>query len=205
MIRIWAGLVATLLFLAGVAANPSTDGRHYSARLAEIQQHALSASRRIVCDVEGGQTFGTGFFIRPNRMITAAHVVSEGVCFIEGVGAAEVVEMDEGLDFALIRPVALFPGEIDPPTLQTTCREIPAGQLAYSTGFARGQEFTVLRGRWLPGEEHDNMLTVLSIRGMSGGPVIDDASERVVGWVVSIAPALTLTNVGDLSRTSLCI
>lgn len=197
-------LLAGLLFLAGVAANSGIDGRHYDERMTEIQEHALSASRRIVCDTPEGQTFGTGFFISSNRMVTAAHVVSDGVCFIEGVGAASIVEINPDQDFALIQPVALFPGEIDPPSLLTSCREVTTGHLGYSTGFARGHEFTVLRGRLINGSPGNNTLTVLSIRGMSGGPVIEDTTDRVIGWVISISPSLTLTNIGNLNRTSIC-
>lgn len=205
MIRLWLGLMILLAFLAGIIANPTTDGRHYSARVQQVRDLALDASRRIICDTPNGETVGTGFFIRSNRMITAAHVVSDGVCFIEGVGAARIVEINPGLDYALLQPVALFPGELSPATLRTTCHGNPQGQIVYTTGFARGQEFTILRGRFAEGPTQEmNRVTVLSIRGMSGGPVLEDNSDRVVGWIISISPGNNLTNIGDIALTSLC-
>lgn len=208
MIRIVLGALATLSIVMGVGTNTSTVGGHLSERVEQVRDHALAASRRIVCDIQSEEgkveTYGTGFFIAHNRMVTAAHVIDEGVCFIEGVGAARVVEINPSLDFAIIEPVILTPDLIEPAQLQTSCRALPTSQFAYSTGFARGQEFTILRGRWTEGAGPTDHLSILSIRGMSGGPVIDDETDRVVGWVSSIEGDRGLTNFGEIRMTSLC-
>ena len=87
MIRIWLVVFVILCAVMGIGTNTSTNGAHYSARVEQVKAAALAASRRIVCDVQTGngkvETYGTGFFISSHRMITAAHVVGEGVCFIE--------------------------------------------------------------------------------------------------------------------------
>lgn len=204
MIRIWFAVLSILCFVLGIGANPSTNGAYYSARVEQVRTMALAASRRIVCDTDEGESHGTGFFISPTRMITAAHVIQEGVCFIEGEGAARIVEINPDLDFAIVQPVHLTPNVLEPTVLRTTCRETSHGQLSYSTGFARGQEFTVLRGNRIEEAGPTDRLTVLSIRGMSGGPVIDDQTERVIGWVISIRRGQDLTNFGELSMTTLC-
>ena len=140
-------------------------------------------------------------------MITAAHVVGEGVCFIEGVGAVRIVELNSETDFAVIEPVVLTPNPLEPAVLPTSCRALPHDQYAYATGFARGQEFNIMRGSWMEGvgsTDTTDTMTALVIRGMSGGPVIDDETSRVVGWVISIEAARTLTHFGELRMTSIC-
>lgn len=158
--------------------------------------HALilkaAAIPRIVCLTkrDGDEEWfsaGSGVWIGKNLALTADHVVAHAIsCSIEGEKAT-IVREDGRLDYALIS--AYNQGGVIAPF---SCGGVVTGRQYRATGYADGE--TYLRsGIWqaLAGRVDDpefvfnglNRFNGLVIGGMSGGPVTEESTGRVVAIV----------------------
>lgn len=159
---------------------------------------------------QGGQVVGAGFVVAPGRALTCAHVASSALNLREGESAEGRAVP---LDFPLLEPersllgrVVLWRGEEDIAGLALE-GELPAGvgaaPMAWLNdlwghqlrvfGFPAGFEMGVWARGELLGRNAAGWVQVEAVRqtghfirpGYSGGPVWDEALERVVGMVVA--------------------
>ena len=166
------------------------------APLEEVIARALPA----IVSVRAGQNRGTGFFVRPDAVLTNAHVV-EGHPFVELETAdhrrvpARVTRVSAATDLALIQPQTFVPGQA---TLALGASSAPrTGQEVVAIGSALGVlSDTATRGivsavRPL-GSVTLNQTDAAINPGNSGGPLIDRD-----GIVIGINSMTVASRVGQ--------
>ncbi|MBI4820510.1 MAG: trypsin-like peptidase domain-containing protein [Deltaproteobacteria bacterium] len=168
------------------AELPEAPSKEKSAR--ELSEAARNGSARVRCKIQEG----AGFFIRPELLVTNAHVVcplSESPTVVLSNGeeiTGSVKAKDEWLDLALITIPKAAPTVL-PLGDATTLRN---GDDVLAVGSPRGLEFSLAKGIVSYGERVILGIPYIQFDasihpGNSGGPLIDK-DGRVVG-VVSMA------------------
>ena len=148
----------------------------------------IASAMPAVVLIESSTGRGTGFFVKPDLIVTNAHVVRGSATvmlrFSDGrTGSAAVSTIGEGVDLATLRPA---PGSANPANLElSTTDHIRAGQEVIAIGSALGVlQNTVTRGI-ISAIRNDGGVLLLQTDaainpGNSGGPLLD-RSGRVVG------------------------
>lgn len=164
----------------------------------------LDMVRHITCTDAEGTGYGTGFMIRHNVVVTAAHVM-RGTC-IDTVTRIPMTPylVDEERDFALVTFNANLPENVR--VFQISCAGFVPGRTYQAVGFERGRFFVVTNllareDRTPPGYQLRGGRTAVGLRalhgdliqGMSGGPIVDLQTGAVVG-------INSATNINALSR-----
>jgi hypothetical protein len=148
----------------------------------------VAAALPAVVLLETSTSRGSGFFVRPDLIVTNAHVVrgssSVGVRYADGTtGTASVVTVVDGVDLATLRP---GPGSDRLTTLPLgTVASVRPGEEVVAIGSALGVlQNTVTRGI-VSAVRTDGGVTLLQTDaainpGNSGGPLLD-RNGRVIG------------------------
>lgn len=159
--------VATLLLVQVSATWPSArDG---------IEPSAHPEIKYVRC-IPG---MGTAFKVGPHTLLSVAHVTSLGGCMIDG---KPITVVGTSGDFAI-----LSTGETASRWLTVDCSGFVAGRKYVAIGFARGVptltelDMTGTGIVWQKFYRLTGMFNV--IPGMSGGPIIDAKTGKVVGTV----------------------
>lgn len=176
-------ILAAVILIPTMRAGDVGEGINYGA------------VTRISC----GDSMGTGFWVGPDRIVTAAHVVSNGPCSIEGE-PVETVRVDGDLDIAELR------GPSNPQPLSLDCDDYSTGRVYRAVGHAMGANnpiTQVLRAtRYRSDIDNGNHLRVFEgevYPGMSGGPMVDRYG-KVVGVTLRRWPARSR----ELNDTWIC-
>lgn len=136
---------------------------------------------------------GTAVKISEDRYITAAHVVDNPLCTVDGAPISDIKK--EANDFAT------FTGKPGPEYSKVSCKGFKIGEYYLAKGYALGL-FEVKIVPWLATPfVLDGFHSFLgdAIPGMSGGPVVNDRGE-VAGVVNMRFPARSIA----LKDTSVC-
>lgn len=166
------------------------------ASLAEDEQ--VLAAARLTFKIEsrgcGGRVNGSGFPVRRNTIVTAAHVVAgtEGTVAIAASDAggdrydARVVYLDSDTDIAILR-VASLPNDLLPLATATAARGTDGAAIGYpgggsrTTSVARVRTGTTARGRDIYSRRtvfRDIYVLHAGVKqGNSGGPFVDTDGE----------------------------
>ena len=144
---------------------------------------------------------GTAFRIGPKLAISAAHVTSLPVCAIEGkLITAKAAGKDQ--DFSVI------PLETEGPYLRIDCNGFVKGRRYIARGYARNAphetsiELVAAGRKWAGFDVLEGMFTV--IPGMSGGPIYDAETGKVVGINNVYNYQIGHSGSVPLSETSVC-
>ena len=143
---------------------------------------------------------GTGFRIG-NLLITAKHVISHDKCFYVGGGNAEVAYSSPSLDYAILKG-----GK--GPFIKVDCDGFVKGKKYLAVGYARGAPYLTTVELTATGSNADGF-AILSgiftfIPGMSGGPVIDEETGKVVGLINVFQEPEGISGSVELKNTSVC-
>lgn len=150
-----------------------------------------------------GQTAGTGFVISPQLIITCAHVIELPGCKLPAVvhfvllenGKELIASVEEQYwrdskheDIAILRVNESFTDDI--PLKLGTSANI-AGHAFHTYGFPEGFPQGILVKGLIDGENGDSSLLQLTSQeiteGVSGAPVLDQQTRRVVGMITARA------------------
>lgn len=143
--------------------------------------------------VDCGQKTGSAVKVGRDKYITAAHVIEDAVCYVDGVPITDVK----------IGPTdyATFTGPASNIKAKYVCRRYVGGEEYLALGYAMGAPFLTFESwvasRFSVGDKQ--MFSGEAIPGMSGGAVLDQ-DAKVVGIVNQRWPARSIT----LKDTSLC-
>jgi S1-C subfamily serine protease len=147
-----------------------------------------------VASITAGQSRGTGFFIRPNQVLTNAHVIQGQTTATLHVGTAmygaRVITVSPGSDLALLQ---VFNADPEQPVLSMgSVSHVRVGQEVIAVGSALGVlSNTVTRGIVSAIRQVGNIMLIQTDAainpGNSGGPLVD-RSGLVIG-VNSLAVA----------------
>ena len=157
-------------------ASPSNEASPAVALLEDVVSRTLPA----VVSIEAGQSRGTGFFVRPDTVLTNAHVVEGHTSVQLTAGAirltARVTTVATSTDLAVLH---VSPSRPDQPTLRLgSVRSVRAGQEVVAIGSALGVlSNTVTRGI-VSAVRQTGTVTLIQTDaalnpGNSGGPLID--------------------------------
>lgn len=152
----------------------------------------FSLDESAVVYVDCGMKSGTAVRIGPTEYVTAAHVVTDDVCRVNG----EVIHprIDGSQDFATFSgPRGKY--------LKKYCRDFAKDETYLAVGYAMGAPFLTSTPLMATEMKSGGMRVFVgeTIPGQSGGPVID-RSGRVVGIVNMRWPARSV----PLRNTSVC-
>lgn len=174
-----------------------------------MTEHQIQLKKSVVavCDARG-RIVGTGFFVRKQTVITCAHVIIES-----GSGPGEVVpvrlaepdllceafvsEKDwsspEDDDIALLQIRSVLSVEVEPLLININDAQGSMGHPFRSFGYPVVGE---VAGIWATGKieglVHEAGRDILQLTsqhlapGMSGAPILDETSQRVVGMLASV-------------------
>ena len=202
-LRVFSPIALAFVFVLAACGAPQTTGPSQSAvprtpmpaAVAGLAAHEMWNATVVV---ENGPGHGTGVIIGRDRVLTAYHVVDEGVLEIEFFGgervAAEVYWADPNLDLAMVavpvpsryRASQLFCGELDR-SQKLTAIGHPLTTRWVSVEGSLGAPRKIDLDRLLP------LSFDLSL-GNSGGPVFDEAG-RVVGIASAILVRQGVENI----------
>jgi serine protease Do len=155
-------------------ASPSSEGMTETSTRAVLDVRAVKL-------IECGSATGSGALIAKGKLLTAAHVVRNGACSVDGK-PAKVLTQDEAGDWAVLGV------DIKGPRLKVSCMGFRQGSYYLAGGYAFGARLMLhgLKydgGRGAISEQVDGVLKVrgddfpllngLAFPGMSGGPVVD--------------------------------
>ena len=189
--------VSSERFLASISDSVSTKARTSSASKLAGSSAGTIADQRFdsVVLIRTADSLGTGFYITPELILTAYHVVEgsnivELQFFDERKSSGRVVDHDLRLDLAIIRaqdtgiPVEMYSGPIR------------LGETVEAIGHPKGYEFTISRGVVSAVRNKESIMVGSSAKveyvqsdtpispGNSGGPLF--LGDRVIGvadWV----------------------
>jgi hypothetical protein len=158
--------------------------------------------------VECGDEHGTAFATNDNRFTTAAHVAREGNCQLSPAQPLRVMDYDDRRDYARGR-TATFGGN-----LRVSCEPIVGGQQYILVGYPAGTNEERRVFARATGEVHnirqgnlrlDGLVSLrgVAVRGMSGGPVLNQSGD-VVGIISSVSTSARLTLVQPIINTDYC-
>lgn len=176
MCKLLLGLMAVVFGLSSASAEPNPSGYYIN----------LDLVKKVVCP-KGDETYlGTAFFVGPNKLMTASHVIHDLECTIDGKPIT-VLEDNVALDYAVVTYEA---GNVE--YMNIACEQFTKGRVYLGVGWALGADFAVQR--FVASDSREDQkefvgqirLVGKSFPGMSGGPIIDDK-----GFVVG------LTSGGD--------
>ena len=148
---------ANVNYVAGSTAAPARDSKGNASTISsnntEIKSSASRIDSGVVADerfdsvviVKTSKAIGTGFYVTPDLVLTAFHVVDGSnlveMTFYDGTKTfGKVIDSDVRLDLALIKaqttgkPVKIHAGQIK------------LGETAEAIGHPKGYEFTITRG-----------------------------------------------------------
>lgn len=180
-------LLSILTALSMTASAPAKEVSH------DVPD-ADAAIVQVLCQQEAGITAGTAVQIDPGAFITAAHVVLNGTCYVQGIPIV-VTTLDKDRDFATFtsRPV--------PGVYSVDCSGYKREEIYLARGYAFGQAQLwaqpIASSGWVL--KHRTAFTGDVFPGMSGGPVIT-YEGKVIGIVNALNPTLSL----PLSETVVC-
>jgi S1-C subfamily serine protease len=178
--------------------------------LASLEDMVAAAVRAVVT-IESGSTRGSGFFVKPDVLVTNAHVVRGAttvkITFADGKhGSATVTAVADNVDLALLRPA---PGSEGATMLElSSITRVRSGQEVVAIGSALGEfQNTVTRGI-VSAVRNDGGVMILQTDaainpGNSGGPLLD-RTGRVVGvntMKVGTASSINFAVAADHVRT----
>ena len=154
-----------------------------AAPLEDVIERAMPAVVMITTE----KTFGSGFFVRPNLVVTNAHVVAGfTVVFVTTRNGAKVIarvtELSDEYDLALIQVAGLGPADAPLPLGQSSA--VRLGQGVVVLGWAQSlTQSTVTRGI-VTALGRDGVRQLIRTdavpnAGDSGGPVLNRAGEVV--------------------------
>lgn len=179
------------LFLAALAlVQPSSSP--------DVVFQNYPAVHRVDCDNWRGSAFRTG----PHEYLSVAHVTIGEGCTIEGEPILRVTESTDK-DFTELHTSRAGNGyAID-------CKGFIPGHWYWAVGFARGAGFQTAVAIYATYAMADNGERIFIglhtvIPGMSGGPVIDPETGKVVGLVNMYNPEYNLSFSRELKETSAC-
>jgi hypothetical protein len=172
----------------------------------------VAAAVSAVVAIQSDSTRGTGFFLKPDVIVTNAHVVRGAttvkITFADGkAGSARVITVAENVDLAMLRPA---PGSEGTAVLElSSIARVRPGQEVIAIGSALGDlQNTVTRGI-VSALRNDGGVMLLQTdaainTGNSGGPLLDRAGHVVgvntlkVGTASSIGFAVAADHVKTL-------
>ena len=152
-------LISSDLLREDLTFTETEEIQSYFSALSNINQNvAKKAARKIsnssviadsrfdsVVLIKTGSGLGTGFYVKPDVILTAYHVV-EGHSLVQlnkfdkTSGTGTVVDHDIRLDLALVRT------NIKGPILEIFSGPLPLGESVEAIGHPQGLEFTITRG-----------------------------------------------------------
>jgi S1-C subfamily serine protease len=202
--------VTGTITLTRPAATPATDAASSSATIEDVVSGALPA----VASIETGTGRGSGFFIRPNLVVTNYHVVEgQNSVTLQAGGAkytARVASTSEAVDLALLEVYNANPQQ---PTLRLgTAASARPGEEVIAIGYALGAlSNTVTRGIVSAVRQTTSNVTLIQTDaainpGNSGGPLIDRTGTVIginsmrnnrgegLGFAIAIDHAIALVN-----------
>jgi len=155
--------------------------------------------KRVDC-IEGR---GSGFRVGENHMFTAAHVASLTNCMIEQMPIS-VTEQDDLNDFA-----SFDVADGVPHGLAIDCDGYKPSHWYWAIGYAMGRNTqTAVQVYATIFFDPDGQRILIGhhafVPGMSGGPVIDPDTGKVVGIVNAYDPANGISISSELKFTSAC-
>lgn len=171
-----------------LAANP-VAGQAGARTASERVYNAASPSVFLIEALgKDGRTvaIGSGFVVRPNELVTNAHVVEKGTPVLR-IGPLKtsltVIRIDAALDLALVKVEAT----LDAPPLKMRTTDLPTGAAVFAVGNPAGLERSISSGlaNGIRTVQSRSLLQISAAisPGSSGGPVLDEES-LVVGVAV---------------------
>jgi V8-like Glu-specific endopeptidase len=162
------------------SAASSLDQTAASARTSAALEDVIARVLPAVVSIQAGSGRGTGFFVRPDFVLTNAHVVGDETSVRLQTGAQEyqgrVVRRSPGTDLALVQ---VYGGNPQQPWLSLgSAKSVRAGQEVIAIGFALGVlSNTVTRGIVSAIRDTGAVLLIQTDAainpGNSGGPLVD--------------------------------
>lgn len=172
--------------------------------------------KSMVTKIECQRQVGSGIRIGQNTVISADHVIRDGLCSVDygrryGVRALTITGSSSHHDFA-----ELSASRLRGPIVPTSCEGIQTGQTYWLAGYPGGGNLLVIEAvatdRYIRGVTTSNRYTIDNLRvmqgramhGMSGGPVVNSRGQ-VVGIISAVdASGTDETMVKELRDTWLC-
>ena len=179
-------LTAIAAMMACVSAKPLVPLPTYP--------HEADAVVKVYCQREAGNVVGSAFRVTRDTYITAAHVIANGACQVNG-HTIEVTRADYVKDYATFR------GPEGEAILKADCEGFKVGGVYLARGYPGSIPMNV-QTVWLAVNHIiDDRFVFLgeALPGMSGGPLIDERGVAV-GVVVMRHP----TRSTPLNSTSFC-
>ncbi len=165
-----------------------------------------------VVRVVGGYSEGTGFFIAPDQVITNFHVIADEpspkIIFPDGdfVTPVKIVGNKE-VDLAVLYTERKYPNLVMPLPDRIGFREDePLISAGYPLGTDLTGKATVLKGRFIDFRKSSQMpigyiqTDISLVKGMSGGPLVDQCGQVVGINTISLA-GLSLFINADWAKT----
>jgi hypothetical protein len=161
---------------------------------------------KVVCPVYAGPvllgwSMGSAFRIGPHLLLSVKHVTNYDACYIDG-RKITVNYTSPDSDFSIISDSQ------DGPSLKIDCNGFRPGRKYLAVGHGRGlDQLTTVEltgtGVTIAGQAAlKGIFTV--VPGMSGGPVVDAETGRVVGTTNSYMMDKGLSGSVELKNTSVC-
>lgn len=182
----------------------------FAAFLVPVNLPALPPAETIaevVCiDRKGDIYSGTAFRIGPGEMITVNHVVDTGDCFIGANALAGNVWNSPKADFASVSLDATIESG---PSIPVDCNGFVKGHRYAAIGFAGGLSTPTVVELVATGDhDKDGQAALVGVwtaePGMSGGPIIDEDTGKVVGTNDAASFEDETTYSVELKGTPIC-
>jgi hypothetical protein len=186
-----------LLALSILIPTPIAPATHLP--MIVVQPEAIV---QVICVASDGDVLaGSAFRVGPTLMASVNHVTSSGRCSIDG----------KPINLAYKSPTSDYSEVVgdDGPYLSIDCGGFIKGRKYLAIGYARGVTPTTTVEITATGEHAKNGQAILIgmvpvIPGQSGGPIIDEATGKVVGMVNAENFEAGLSWSLELRNTPLC-
>jgi len=165
-----------------------------------------------VVRVVGGYSEGTGFFIAPDQVITNFHVIADEpspkIIFPDGKFVTPIKILgNKDVDLAVLITQEKYPDLVLPlPDRIAFNQDEPLIATGYALGTDLTGKATSLRGRFIDFRKSKQMpigyiqTDISLVKGMSGGPLVDQCGQVVGINTISLA-GLSLFINGDWAKT----